>query len=681
MTHTLTYAVAILLYALLIYLPGYALADVVVRRRIAGPLGVMSRFVLGFAFWIGAMFVLGAAGLQRNSILWCVVAFCGLSSVALWFYRGRRLPTLRMPAWKSWPIEEAALIDVIAIPVLILFWLALRPSIAPDSNTYHLTIPRLYVEHGGFRPIRFNVYSNWPLSFHLLFGMAMQLKDYILAKLVHFFVGVLTLVSLYLFGKGQKDRWTGLVAAALFLGNPVVLGEFPEAYVDIAFAFFFFMGFWFLTQYEGASRGNRRLLLMAGVCGGLLAGVKLFGWWAALCLGLAFFLKSARSRGVRAAARELALVFLLPCVGIALPWSVKSYVYTGNPVYPFAYGLFGGPDWSPELGAQFRTWMRSIGMGRQFTDYLLLPVRVILESGWTYDRFAGPIGRSWIVWLPLITAFGVRHRPVRAALLVAMPYCVLWAASSQQTRFLIPVLPILSVAAALSLASLLDRFSSSSSGGRVRKVCAALVVLACLEPMLSGAWQLLRPSDSSGQGTRAGLSAWSWGSDPVYEFINANLPPRARIMLLNTNHGFFCHREYVADSFFEASQMGELLRPAKTCENLRHILGAAGITHILWKDVDVGIVYPEALFAFMKDPRYARPIFQSPPSAGGHTLLELRFEKDKTGRERFSSSSNGNAVPIAYELVGEGDGRADVLLADAVGLGHALRGVPCGQCP
>ena len=35
-------------------------------------------------------------------------------------------------------------------------------------------------------------------------------------------------------------------------------------------------------------------------------------------------------------------------------------------------------------------------------------------------------------------------------------------------------------------------------------------------------------------------------------------PADAKLMLLNTNHGFFCHRDFVADSFFEASQINAL---------------------------------------------------------------------------------------------------------------------------
>ena len=61
---------------------------------------------------------------------------------------------------------------------------ALWPRVSWDANVYHLTVPRLYVEHGGFRRIPFNVYSNWPLNTELLFVVASLLRDYVLGEVM-----------------------------------------------------------------------------------------------------------------------------------------------------------------------------------------------------------------------------------------------------------------------------------------------------------------------------------------------------------------------------------------------------------------------------------------------------------------------------------------------------------------
>ena len=70
-------------------------------------------------------------------------------------------------------------------------------------------------------------------------------------------------------------------------------------------------------------------------------------------------------------------------------------------------------------------------------------------------------------------------------------------------------------------------------------------------------------------------------------------------MLLNVNLGFWCDREYLADSAFEASQMNELIRSAGSESGLASLLARQGITHILYADVDWKIPYPPYLFDFL----------------------------------------------------------------------------------
>jgi hypothetical protein len=532
---------------------------------------------------------------------------------------------------------------VIGAAVIKVFFASVRPSIAWDADTYHLTVPRLYIENGGFRPIRFNIFSNWPLGIHLLFGLAMQMKDYVLAKLVHLLFGCLTLLSLYRFGRVHGDRWTGLVAAMLFLGIPAVLSEFSEAYVDIAFAFFFFLGFWYLLSLDDPLPGRHLRLLMVGICAGLLVSTKLTGWWAVACLGVLYLWNEGRRQPLAVSIGEVGWTIALPCLAMAMPWWIKSYAYTGNPVYPFAYRVFGGADWSPELSEQFRAWMQSIGMGRGVVDYLLLPLRVILESGPGYAHFGDALARSWIVLLPLIAACGIRFRTVRCALLVALPYSVFWAISSQQTRFLIPVLPLLSAAGALSLGALVAVVPIR----RARWICTILVILSSCAPMASGPWQRLRtrfaPAPAS---TGTPQQASPPAIDPVYTFINTRLPSDARILFLNTNHGFFCHRDFVADSSFEASQLGALLRRATSSDELRRLLGGMRITHILWKCFDWGIVYPHPLYALLDDPNLACPVFRS--SGGPFILYELRYGN------LTQPNATATTVPRAGEAVGTG---------------------------
>ena len=99
---------------------------------------------------------------------------------------------------------------------------------------------------------------------------------------------------------------------------------------------------------------------------------------------------------------------------------------------------------------------------------------------------------------------------------------------------------------------------------------------------------------------------------PVFRFIDAELPAETRLLFLNTNHGFFCRRDFVADSFFEASQINDLLRSREGKEGIRQALADLGITHILVENRDRAVPWPETLYDFLNDPASARRLYRSP---------------------------------------------------------------------
>ena len=113
-----------------------------------------------------------------------------------------------------------------------MLFLALYPSVSWDADTYHLGVPRLWLDHGGFRQIPFNVYSNWPLSTELLFSMALLVRGFVSAKLLHFFFGMAVVCGMWVGVGGRSHRWPwtiGLLAAGILLSNDVVLDELSIA--------------------------------------------------------------------------------------------------------------------------------------------------------------------------------------------------------------------------------------------------------------------------------------------------------------------------------------------------------------------------------------------------------------------------------------------------------------------
>ncbi|MEM1203905.1 MAG: phospholipid carrier-dependent glycosyltransferase, partial [Acidobacteriota bacterium] len=457
MTHLAIHAAALLVMGLAVGLPGYALERVCIGRSLDDDdaLRPLARWVLGLLFWTVALFALASTGLLRTSTLLAVTAL----GAAAGAWARLRIPRDPPAEGGSQGGDEAAgggskvagwiLGFTVVATFLVPFLLAIGPTVSWDGSAYHLTLPRLYLEHGGFRPVEMNVYAAWPQAVELLFAPALAAGGPPFAKLVHFGFGLLVLFGLRTAARRSGLRpWAGWLAMVLFLANGVVLYELRVAYVDLAHAFFLLAAFLFLGAARRNAESRPALLVLAGLAAGLMAGVKITGIAGAALL-LALWLPELVRRGRRRRdLGELALRYVLPVALLWLPWLVRSAVLTGNPVYPLAFGAFGGPDWSHELGQRFADWQRGLGMGRGAVDYILLLPRVILVSGQGYDRFDGELGRFWILALPLAVAF-VRSSPViRRCLGISALYFVYWGLSSQQARFLVPILPLVALASA-----------------------------------------------------------------------------------------------------------------------------------------------------------------------------------------------------------------------------------------
>lgn len=576
---------------------------------------VLAGVCLGLAWWIAGTFALAALG-QLDG--WGLIVLALAPAAAAAFGR-RQVPEERPRLSRT----DAAGAVVLAAALAGHFLLASGPQVLFDADVYHLTLPRIYAEHGGFRPVAMSVYSNWPLATELLYAAAVIAGDYVLAKTVHFGFALLVIWALFAACRaeprpaGKAGAW---LAAAFFLANDVVVFELRQAYVDLAHAFFLLAAFLFMHRALDDEPRSRAFLTLSGICCGLAAGVKVTGIAAAGLVGalaLPRLWEAARQRRLGGALRCLAAWFFLPAVALWTPWLAKAWWATGNPFYPFLHRWLGGPDWSPSLSARLAAWQSSIGMGREPLDYLLLPWRVIVEGGRGYERFDGEIGAFWVVALPLALVFGWRRALARRALAVAGLGFVVWALSSQQARFLIPILPLLAIAGAVAAGELVERLPAAARrAGRaaVYGVAGVLLVMA-LAPGAAGGYRNLR-AFLAFEGEIAATAV-----PDRFRFIDEHLPEDARLLFLNTNLGFFCRRDYLADSFFEASQIADWLAGSATAAEARQRLDERGVTHLL-VDRRPRVAWPPGLARLLNDPAQVEELYRS--DDGLFLVLRLR---------------------------------------------------------
>jgi hypothetical protein len=585
----------------LLLLALWAPADLLLRalgtRAPAMAREVPSAVALGMGSWSLVLFALAACGaLVRPALLaiFALGAAWGGARLAARLVRWRgEVGDGRRPGTWWW----------IAAPGLVAGAAALEaasyPTIGWDDATYHLRLPSLYLLRGGFAAPRFSIFAHWPQSMEMLYALALAIRGPALAKLLHAACGLLLTIAAYRLARRAAPPLASLGVVLLLAASPLVAEEARFAYVDLAVSLFFLLALgavlWALEGLE-----SRRHLVLAGVFLGLATSAKLTAWMGvgALCVLVgSVLLRRGEARRIPAATAAV----LVPAIALALPWHVKSWLETGNPVYPLLYGVFGGADWSADLASRAAAWQKGLGMGRSPADFLLLPFRVFFFGGKGYSRFDGALGSYWFAVASFAAWAGRRQAIARQALFAASALFILWALGPQQARFLLPALAPCAVAAAVAAGELVPRFPRARAD-LIFTACAALLLLIGLAPRLADTARQIR-SRIEVTDLAARLEP------PALAFLETQTPTEARVLFLNNNRVYPLTREAIADSMFEASQIAEWLRPATTVDEVRELLAREGVTHVLLERVDWGIDWPPALLQLLEDGGRTRQVF------------------------------------------------------------------------
>ncbi|GAB4456523.1 MAG: hypothetical protein OHK0029_14640 [Armatimonadaceae bacterium] len=468
---------------------------------------------------------------------------------------------------------------ICTLTLLLLGFFTFIGALAPpaglewDSLSYHLAAPKVYLQQGRITLLPWDHHSNFPFTLQMLYMVMLGLGSIGAAKLIHWLCGVLLILSVWTFANrflapryGQR---IAPVAAVIAAAVPIFLWEATTAYVDLATALFTYLSFYSYWVWRENRTGNGGLLLSAMLMGFAL-GTKytVLGFWGLLLLGI-FVVEVVSEKRLTGSIIAKTALWGAVALAIGAPWYIKNVVLTGNPVYPFAYEIFGGKYWSLENAQQYSAEQGRFGMGKTPLDLLLSPWNVTQEAGvlWQSPEFQK---RGFVYTEYIIYGFGLS--PVFLGLLVLTPFvgrqlapasraCVLfglgiylfWFFVMQQTRYLLPALPALAVLAAETLFLLREVGNRAAAGmGGALIAGSALWSLFLMGGLsfwgvtgLPGVsyppvWNVVSGQISQKEFVEKRLP----GLGPASFWINENTPKDAGVALFEVR-GFYLDRPYL----------------------------------------------------------------------------------------------------------------------------------------
>ncbi len=361
---------------------------------------VLVKIASGFILIGFLMAFLGLTFLMRTPILWLLF----IALVASAFFQGRRaLATSLSGFGEPWRESRkvpfnAVLFAVVIIALAMDFLLTCVPTTAWDALTYHYPMPAIWLRAGGFIERLDICYSELPHGSEMLFGWAFALGGlnsanlgigHLAANHVTWFAGLFSILAIISitrrFSKPVEagsfwDSWTpGLVAAVAYLSLPIVYVEEMEGgYIENFLVFFSIVMLICLLHFK-ENKDGRFITVIGILAGGLLASkhTSLFLNAIVLVILVVWLAGSKQKELWKALGIAVLLALLFP-----LPWYIKSFMHTGDPMWPFVYQALGIGDGLPEI-----MYWSNPNVERSVTGFITYIPRLTLDVSLTQFSF------------------------------------------------------------------------------------------------------------------------------------------------------------------------------------------------------------------------------------------------------------------------------------------------------
>lgn len=518
--------------------------------------------ILGLAALAHLGLLLGFAGLLRPwPVLLLVPAVVLLG----------RTPSSGALSWKWGLLGAAALAPS--------FLLSLYPPTGFDATMYHLPFAKAFATTGGvpFLPdLRFPVF---PQANEMLFAMALLFAPDIATHLVQWLLTALTAALIW---SWAREAWgrpaAGLLAAAIFLGNPLVAHLASSAYVEAGLTLFVTAALYALRRWRHT--GERRWLAASAFFAATAADVKYLGIFFVGVLGAAVLL-GRRPDPVFRSRCAAALLYGGIALATLAPWYGRIWATTGNPLFPFFPHAFGTTAWSPQRFQGLHSWVGgatsgpvspAAAMGKRLVRTVRLPWDLVAER----DRYGGqpPLSPVYLVALPLALWAARSDSRSRRLLGLAGFYSFLCLGLPADSRYLVPVLPLVSLAAAGALLPL-------ARGWRAN----ALAALCLLPGWLYPGHRILR------QGplplTPLQREAYLGRQLPLYPavaYLNRTAGSRYTAYALHAeNLPYYAQGRWLGD-WTGRTRFDQVLGHLRGPEDLHRRLSALGVDHFVWPE-------------------------------------------------------------------------------------------------
>lgn len=542
---------------------------------------------VGAILWSLVWFFLGLFGVY-NSAAAISVTIIGVILAAFGLTRIRSAKAESRTPDPATGIDKVFLL-AIAFCLGISFIASLAPPIAKDTLLYHFAVPKAFIAQHSSAFIEGNIASYLALGTEMHVVWAMLLGNLFGSRAGEAAAGAsvflfLPLLLAVVFGwcrQLQISRTWSLMAVLMIAAVPTIFHVASSGYIDLALALYSALAVHSLDRFLD-NGGSAHLVLIAIFLGGALA-VKLTAVFVIAGIVLALLLRSRNSENALGIILSVLLAIVFAGV-LASPWYVRNWTATGSPVFPFYMNVWKGsaPGWDVERSDLFQMMNSQYGGAAAHPEnYLIAPLRFSLsaqpEDPNLYD---GVLGAAFLMGLPLLFWAiwkGKANAEVLSIVAVSLVIYLFWLFTSQQLRYLLPIIPLISISIAFAAGKVADDRSN-----KAWLFSFAAASLLGMMTMLS--WFCIKAPLRVVLGGEARDQYLSRNLDhyPFYLTLADKTQPDEKTWLINMRRDTYTiDRPVVSDYLFEDVTLKKFLWESHSIEELRQKAASLGVRYVL----------------------------------------------------------------------------------------------------
>jgi len=310
------------------YLLGSKIKNIIFKKENFSEQNIFIKIAFGYIFIGSGLAIIGFFSLLYSSIITLYLLLCvllALLPINSFRNKGIELSRFVKELYRDFKIHKWIFIWI-TLFIFIGFLKLQSPEIREDQ--YHTDLPVQYLKnHSIMLPSKEQIMvSASPQLSEMSYLIAIFLGSKEAARYIHFIFYILVLLLLYSLSKDKKYKFA-IIAPLIFATAPEVMRETSSQYSDFQWIFLFLLAVFILIK----NKLSMTSIFIAGVIIGAMISTKL--WTIAFLITLIFYLivKNYKSKIIQI---KSILFFTISSVIIPSVWFLRSYILTGNPVYP-----------------------------------------------------------------------------------------------------------------------------------------------------------------------------------------------------------------------------------------------------------------------------------------------------------------------------------------------------------